>query len=974
MPLVRSVEQALLTHEVLDAELKAWSAERANAPEFKDPEGPVVDRLHEAGPVALCLSGGGIRSATFGLGVLQGLARKGLLKELDYISTVSGGGYIGSWLTSWIARRCKENNSAPDVCKDVFYRLSEGDETHPYEQSQEPVEISHLRAYSNYLTPRLGILSADTWTLAATWLRNVIVNWFVLLPFFLAILAVPRIWASAVADGAPITLTLLATAGLAGLILVVYLAMVRPVPGEARDSNDDRRYGWLFALLGPGMLVVQALAMCYVRAIPDGGTGPSAAWWNATWGFTSNLPFGTEMAHYVSNLPADRELPLMFSLMLTVMLLNHIGWGIYTTRLYRATGVKHWRRWVLEFFGAAVAGGTTGWFLWLIIVRLFSAPMSGIATAPLSFGALRVEAFVVFAPSLYLLAFFVQTMMFVGITGKLNDDQDREWWARWAGWLLIISVSTMAIGAIAVYGPLLIAAIPRTVAALGGVTGLITLVLGRSGSSPATPSVKASQTRAAKLANLSLSTAAPIFAVVIIAFLSFLNTWLLRTAFEVPAVVPAAAAKVEGALEPLAVMHFSVLRNTPLQLVASYAALLMALSLLTSLFVQANRFSMHGLYRNRLTRAYLGASNAKRRASAFTGFDENDNVAMDDLPRRPFHVVNATLNIITDRNLAWQERKAAPFTMTPLHSGGALVGYQPSTQYSKQSDDRGITLGTAMAISGAAVSPNMGYHTSSAMSLLLTLFNVRLGWWLGNPSRHCYGNTGPDSSLVTILKEAFGRTGQRSRWIYLSDGGHFENLGLYEMVRRRCHTIIVSDAGRDPKIAFEDLGNAIRKIRIDLGIPVTLDETKIYPRDAKCAGRYFATGTIHYNVVDPGAPDGQLIYVKPCFYGSEPIDIRNYASLSLEFPHESTADQWFTESQFESYRALGAHAVEEMCRRERMASFDALFESLRQGAPAAAPSEPLVTAGLRKPGSSEASAENPAPETVKTAMGSISGA
>src|SRR5262249_55927804 len=153
----------------------------------------------------------------------------------------------------------------------------------------------------------------------------------------------------------------------------------------------------------------------------------------------------------------------------------------------------------------------------------------------------------------------------------------------------------------------------------------------------------------------------------------------------------------------------------------------------------------------------------------------------------------------------------------------------------------------------------------------LTLFNVRLGWWLGNPRRSTYLVPGPYSSLATILSEALGKTDQDSKWIYLSDGGHFENLGLYEMVRRRCHTILVSDAGRDPKITFEDLGNAVRKIRIDLGIPITIDDMKIYPRDERKAGRYYATGTIHYNAVDAGAPDGTLIYVKPAIYGNEPI-------------------------------------------------------------------------------------------------------
>jgi hypothetical protein len=151
---------------------------------------------------------------------------------------------------------------------------------------------------------------------------------------------------------------------------------------------------------------------------------------------------------------------------------------------------------------------------------------------------------------------------------------------------------------------------------------------------------------------------------------------------------------------------------------------------------------------------------------------------------------------------------------------------------------RGLSLGTAITISGAAVSPNMGYHSSPVISFLLTLFNVRLGWWLGNPGyagRAVYQRSAPRSSLGLIRDEALGRTNDRHPYVYLSDGGHFENLGLYEMVLRRCHTIVVSDGGCDPGATFEDLGNAVRKIRIDFGIPIEFEKMPIYSRDGAAA-------------------------------------------------------------------------------------------------------------------------------------------
>jgi hypothetical protein len=231
--------------------------------------------------------------------------------------------------------------------------------------------------------------------------------------------------------------------------------------------------------------------------------------------------------------------------------------------------------------------------------------------------------------------------------------------------------------------------------------------------------------------------------------------------------------------------------------------------------------------------------------------------------------------------------------------------------------DGGLTLGTAITISGAAASPNMGYHSSPVLAFIMTLFNVRLGAWFGNPGKRgskCYEDIAPKLAFWQFSREAFGLTNDKDDYVYLSDGGHFENLGLYEMVLRRCRYIVVSDAGCDPNCALEDLGNAIRKIRIDLGIPIAIDKFSIASR-TKGESKYCAVGEIKYSAVDgTGVPDGRLIYIKPAIAGDEPKDVYNYKETSLLFPHETTSDQWFSESQFESYRALGAHVIDTMCR------------------------------------------------------------
>jgi hypothetical protein len=334
-------------------------------------------------------------------------------------------------------------------------------------------------------------------------------------------------------------------------------------------------------------------------------------------------------------------------------------------------------------------------------------------------------------------------------------------------------------------------------------------------------------------------------------------------------------------------------------------------------FINANKFSLHATYRNRLIRAYLAASRTIRRPNLFTGFDPDDNIKLGDLSSdKPIHVLNGALNVVRGEQLAWQERKAESFTMSRLHCGSFKLGYRPSPQYGEA-----ITLGTAMAISGAAANPNMGYHSSPVLGLLMTLFNVRLGWWLGNPGSpgaKTWRRKGPRYSVGPLFSEAIGNTTDHYKYVNLSDGGHFENLGIYEMVLRRCHFIVVSDGGEDPECAYADLGEAVRKIRIDFGIPIEFGRMTIYPRSAidtlKTPGHNCAVGRIRYSVVDGAdAPDGIIVYIKPACYGDEPRDIYEYFKTNLTFPHERTSDQFFSESQFESYRMLGAYTMEKFC-------------------------------------------------------------
>jgi hypothetical protein len=212
------------------------------------------------------------------------------------------------------------------------------------------------------------------------------------------------------------------------------------------------------------------------------------------------------------------------------------------------------------------------------------------------------------------------------------------------------------------------------------------------------------------------------------------------------------------------------------------------------------------------------------------------------------------------------------------------------------------------------------------VTFLLALFNVRLGWWLGNPGRagdHTFNTPGPRFAPFSLFAEAFGLTDSEHPYVYLTDGGHFENLGLYEMILRRCRLIVVSDGGQDADFSFEDLGNALSKVRVDLGVPIKFGKIPLRARPAEqadydpSAGQslhsYCAIARICYSCVDPvpggKARDGFLLYIKPALNGSEPADVFHYARLHPQFPHESTAEQLYTESQFESYRELGSHIM-----------------------------------------------------------------
>ena len=368
-----------------------------------------------------------------------------------------------------------------------------------------------------------------------------------------------------------------------------------------------------------------------------------------------------------------------------------------------------------------------------------------------------------------------------------------------------------------------------------------------------------------------------------------------------------------------------------LSLLGSAFVVAVLLSCGAAYFVNINRFSLYDLYRLRLTREFLGASNNNRRPDFWTGFDESDDIPLADLwPPRDnkkwlYPVINVALNMAATKRLEWQERKAVSFVLTPLYCGSGAtpdLGFRNTKEYAA-----GIRLGWAMSVSGAAVSPNAGYATMPGLTLLMTLFNLRLGAWSGNPGKagkDTYQLRGPANALWPLLREALGRTDDQAKYVYLSDGGHFDNLGVYEMLRRRCRFIVISDATCDPQYAYADLGSVVRKAAIDFGIRIRFEYLDMAQRgETAVKGAYSAVAVIEYPEAHPDGRrrHGYLLYFKSYYRGlEEPADVRAYALENPAFPHDTTLNQFFGEAQFESYRALGGYTVMELARKAGFAT------------------------------------------------------
>ena len=873
---------------------------------------------------ALAFSGGGIRSACIALGLVQGLARARLLPQVHTISAISGGGYLLAWLTA-----CLKREPAPGTFVEM---LAEDRNSLPatgpaapgtFQRFVEPEQIHHLRRYSSYLTPRLGLLSGDTLAMSAIYLRNLLLNLTMLLAGLMALtftlqLALARLWP--VSFSLPLFWTELLLVPLCFLLGVALAgwSLYRLSNGEDPKENPYAATGvTLFGTLGcalawhlgPRWFSVAA-SSAFVASSPAALRSLGAA-------LFQHLAPGFFAAH-----PELRaSLIFAFALALLGLLTSFVLLQLkHTIKSVERNRFKIYLYYTLAWLSAAglTFAADATFAVWLHTAPALSGPG---------------ESYTLFGLPAVLLALPAVISLLIGILGDAFPDANREWLARSSGSFAAVAFLSLAALLIEVHGARFITGLFalmthqtwRGLLAWCLPGGWLFIII--SGVSHGQSAQTSGTSKHFNWMDLIVALAPPLF----LLGLLLLGAWSAQSLLQL--------SNTATSLRSIPHRHLLLLVSFLIPCV------------LLALRLDVNEFSMHLFYRNRLVRAFLGASNTARASSPFTGFAETDDTTLASMTlangyRGPYPLWGTTLNLTSGKDLAWQQRKGASFLYSPLFCGWDFVrpgsppppselpavdrdedasapfahyGYR-STQPSPDGAVEGYggpggapTVGSAMAASGAAASPNMGYHSRPAVAALMAIFNVRLGWWTGNPrSRSTWNQYAP--SIYYLLAELFGQANDESSYVYLSDGGHFENLGLYELVRRRTRFIICSDAAADPHFTFGDLGNAIERCRTDFGVEIKLSaQLDLQPSlTPPFRAAHYAIGEITY----PGqTATGTLLYLKSSLTEDEPSDVLGMAATDAAFPHDTTANQFFKESMFEAYRALGQHIIEQVLER-----------------------------------------------------------
>ncbi|HEY7291945.1 MAG TPA: patatin-like phospholipase family protein [Vicinamibacterales bacterium] len=846
--------------------------------------------------VGLALSGGGIRSATFVLGFCQGLAQlvngdPGLLRRVDIVSTVSGGGYFGAFLGALFTRQTK-TGEVESRLNNTFSR-----------------PINWLRENGRYLAPN-G--SGDSLLAGAIVLRN---------------------WAAVT--------VVMSTAMLAAM------TAAHVVRGLVRDLLESRMGSDGAARLLAGV---------------GSATAPSfAIYWSAY---------------------------LFPALVMFVFIAFPLGWAYWMGRWSK--NLDHmwvWTTTLSVVLGAAAAAfvfrdatyGTAMLLLTVVGAETLAAGAVVSLKSPKSDDDPSGDRNFRNVLSRAMTAALVLSAV-IAIFAVVDTLGQTTYVLAWGG-----AFQQKTLGAVA--------------------AGIFSLVAGSQGMLKFLDRGKSKNRRVKLPVAIVAALVAIVVSLVLLTALSAVSHGLARRWAE-PMQEPTCPQSIELTLSLesfIKVTQNAACRAPILPRIDWLAAIAATIVLLivSLLFGRSlpfvNLSSLSQFYSARLSRTYVGASNPARLTGAGINLTEEvpgDDMAMDRYAPQdkggPLHLINVTLNETVGGSSQIEDRDRKGLAMS-VGPAGVSVGVTQHAAWKQQDGvsqlveietsptavselersfrvwkgnpivPRKLSLSQWTAISGAAVAPGMGAQTSIGVSILLALSNVRLGyWWQSGVDPSKQGGTRPKPSVriqrgiarmfpvqSALLRELVGLfQGAHERLWFLSDGGHFENTACYELLRRRVPIIIVCDDGADPDYEFEDLGNLVRKARLDFGAEVRvlepLNDKFGVPADfRRKAARQGGPGLARHHVMAAQVlyPDGGhastgdmrdgraqslLIIVKPALTGDEPWDVLQYAAAHPAFPQEPTSDQFFDEAQWESYRKLGEHVGSQV----NLLDVDKLFSEL----------------------------------------------
>ena len=959
--------------------MRSAAARQAECPPPPNDVPPVQDL------VGLALSGGGIRSASFNLGVLQGLAERRALWLFDYLSTVSGGGFIGAWWSAWLSRE-------PRMPGDIF---PPSEELEPRRRQETAVlldargnaspvpslpdgsliarrrdPIHFVRLFSNYLTPKTGAFSPDTWRMIAFYLRNLVFTWAALLPLALAAVVAAQAFYLAGGNAAPFLChpleqcpdTLPVTLARIGVPLQLILSAAATFALLWLAHSSAR------VVLGlAGLLVVAIVGTSVLQRVFADGGGFTLHW--GVWVVAAicvalhlvssyrkherTTARGAGIAMIVRASAADHRA------WLTHQLAFVLKWGTFLMLLLVFAGFGHLVLHAMVNGTAnllqdqvARAGGMGGLLVTLVsaaytIVKATPSSTGTVGKAPGKLGRLLITL----APPLVLL---LLALCFAVLSHALLRASIRFDATSALDHTIVVELAKAAVilaGLEVLFGIFESLQDPTTPLPEGAfswrrfVPDPIQRLFGRrqlpSGGSRAwyflfsprgwvrvsvlgallvgwlvADRAALSAFLADPLRQLQWSTVAA-FAILLAALVVTFarRSWRVALGSARPATL-LSIATISAALCILTNGTVATgARYEPVLVALLWIALMIGAVIAVGWLADPNLLSLHGFYKERLARAYLGASNAARKNEEITDAAPGDDVRMTALWNHdagaPYHLVNTTLSLVGGSDLAMSQRSAENFVMSRYHCGSARTGYRCTADYMSGK----LSLGTAAAVSGAAVSPTMGSQTpSAALALLLSLFNVRLGFWAPTPSGRRWNEPHARLWPFYLLRETLSNTGTLGTYCYLTDGGHFDNTALYALVERGCRYIVVCDCGADPRLGFEDIGVAIRRCRIDFGVEIDLHIDAFRAREdaSDTARTHVVWGTIKYQRehlemlgLDTAKNAGVIVWVKPSVTALNAADVRQYRLAHADFPQQTTADQWYDESQFESYRRLG---------------------------------------------------------------------